>query len=100
MWHVDHHTTQCDTRRDVVLIGIRSDHPNAFSFLGGLEHTEPSCVGVLEDHVGAAPNLRECLFFPRARVIPVSNEGGDDFDFRIDRARARCERREAGLHRR
>ena len=74
-----------------VLVRVRPDDEDDLPFARGLKDAQPGGVGVLEDDVDAARELRERLLLAGADVVPVADVGRHDANLGIDVARAALE---------
>src|SRR5690348_3556538 len=97
MRQIDDDARDDDARCNAALVGIRPENIDTFRLLGGLENTQAGSVGVLEDEVSAALNLRERLLFTDARIIPVPDVRREDSNARIDGVHPSGERQKAAL---
>src|SRR5689334_7293332 len=77
VWQVDRDTAKGDFRRERVLVRVRAEYVGIARLANGLKNPQPRGIGVLENHIDAAGQLRECLFFARTDVIPISDVAGD-----------------------
>ena len=85
---VDDDARDRDFGGDAVLVGVRADDERLLRFARRLEDAEPRRVGVLEDDVGAAADLGECLLLPAltSSQLPMYDVSTATFGF--DRLRA------------
>src|SRR5262245_45521970 len=95
---VDRNAAKYHLWGNAVLIRIRAEDETAPLLPHCVEHTQPGCVRVLEDHIHSARQLRERLLLAGADIVPVADVRGSDGDLWVHRACTGCERAETFPH--